>query len=114
LESSQLTLSNLENYLKLSKIKHSNIVIKQAILETGWFTSSVYKANNNLFGLVFNGRYAKFHHWTDCIKSYKYFQRRYIKGCYYTFLVKSKYASDKKYVKKLKMINYNGRFRQNA
>ena len=87
-------------------IKHSDVVLKQAILETGWFRSRNCKRNNNLFGLVFNGEYAKFKHWTDCVKSYKYFQRRYSKGCYYTFLVKSKYASDRKYIKKLKSINY--------
>ena len=107
LTQSPLTLNNLETYLKLQKVKHPNIVIKQAILETGWLTSEVCKRNNNLFGLVFNGKYAKFKHWTDCVKSYKYFQnKRYTSGCYYTFLVKRKYASDKNYIKKLKMISY--------
>ena len=31
--------------------KHKDIVIAQAILETGWFKSKNYQVNNNLFGM---------------------------------------------------------------
>ena len=107
LENSPLNLSNLEKYIYLLNIQYPNIVLKQAILETGWLSSRVCKSNNNLFGLVYNGRYAKFSHWTECVKAYKRFQnKKYNSGCYYKFLVAANYASDSKYIKKLKSIEY--------
>ena len=105
LKLSPLTLSNLESYIHLLNIQHPTIVIKQAILETGWLSSRVCKTHNNLFGLVYNGRYAKFSHWTESVKAYKNFQnKRYNSGCYYTFLKRRGYASDRNYIKKLKSI----------
>ena len=31
--------------------KHKDIIVAQAILETGWFKSKNYQINNNLFGM---------------------------------------------------------------
>jgi uncharacterized FlgJ-related protein len=46
-----LTIKNL-NYMVWSlPFKHKDIVVAQAILETGWFKSSTCINNNNLFGM---------------------------------------------------------------
>ena len=44
---------NLKEYICLKKIKHPEIVYAQALIETGGFTSTIYKQNNNLFGMKY-------------------------------------------------------------
>ena len=46
-----LNEKNLKKVLKANNIKHPNIVLAQAKLETGNFTSKVCKSKGNLFGL---------------------------------------------------------------
>lgn len=48
----ELTIQNLLNEIRKSGIRYEKIVLAQAILETGWFTSSVCRNKNNLFGLT--------------------------------------------------------------
>lgn len=84
-------------------IPHARIVLAQARLETGNFTSGRCKRDHNLFGIKHNGRYAKYRTWQDSIKDYKQrISSRYDGGCYYAFLKRIKYAEDKKYINKLK------------
>lgn len=108
LKYSEFSISNLKTYLKIIEVQHSNIVIKQAILETGHFTSRIFKQKNNLFGMYQNGRFMKFSHWTECVDRYKsIIQRKMSKhynGCYYTFLTNMNYAEDADYINKLKGI----------
>lgn len=46
-----LTVDSLKMMVWSLPFKHKDIVIAQAILETGWFKSKNYKVNNNLFGM---------------------------------------------------------------
>lgn len=92
-------------------VKYPAIVYSQAILETGWCKSNLYKATNNLFGL-YNSRkneFFRFTHWTESIKGYlKYIQKRYHPPQdYYEFLDKIGYAEDPMYIDKLKRICKN-------
>lgn len=48
----ELTIPNLYAEIKENNIKYPKIVLAQAILETGWFKSSVCRNKNNLFGLT--------------------------------------------------------------
>lgn len=100
----ELILQACEYY----NIHHSDIVVAQAILETGHFRSENCKVNNNLFGL-FNSKkkeYFKFDHWTSCVKAYRdMIQYRYKEEeNYYMFLNRISYASDPDYIKKVKNI----------
>lgn len=85
-------------------IKHSDIVVSQAILETGHFKSENCIKGNNLFGLYNSKKkeFFKFNHWTESVKAYRdMIQYRYTEGDYYQWLEKIGYAEDPLYVKKL-------------
>ena len=91
--------------LKQHKIQYPYIVLKQAILETGWFKSNVLKTHNNLFGFRTSKGYIKFKTVDESIIYYKNWQaKRYKGGDYYEFLVNIKYAEDTMYIYKLKNI----------
>ena len=67
-----LTIPNLLAEIKRNGIRHPKIVLAQAILETGWFRSSVCRNKHNLFGLT-NPRtktYYEFSHWTESVRAY--------------------------------------------
>ena len=93
---------NLLAELKKEHIKHPEIVLAQAKLETGHYTSEVLKTHNNLFGLMKGDHYRRFNHWTESVKAYKKLvQDKYKGGNYYAFLNKLGYAEDPTYTDKL-------------
>lgn len=98
----ELTIPNLLAEIKKNGIKYPKIVLAQAILETGWFKSSVCRNKQNLFGLT-NPRtkdYYEFNHWTESVKAYyTKVQYRYKGGNYLLWLEKIGYAEDKTYVR---------------
>lgn len=100
----ELTIPNLIREFKKNNIQHPEIVLAQAILETGWFTSPVCKNMNNLFGLT-NPRthyYYSFNHWTESVKAYyTKVQYRYKGGDYLKWLDDIGYAESKVYIKKV-------------
>lgn len=98
----ELTISNLLAEIKKNGIKYPKIVLAQAILETGWFKSSVCRNKHNLFGLT-NPRtktYYEFNHWTESVKAYyTKVQYRYKGGNYLLWLRDIGYAEDKGYIR---------------
>lgn len=97
----ELTIPNLYAEIKKNNIKYPKIVLAQAILETGWFKSSVCRNKNNLFGLT-NPRtktYYEFDHWTESVKAYySKVQYKYKGGNYLLWLRNIGYAEDKGYI----------------
>ena len=96
------TLEKVINYYNLS---NSDIVIAQAILETGNFKSRICIEYNNIFGLydTSNHRYYRFTSWQECVLFYKIkIQSRYKGGDYLTFLERINYAEATDYTKRLK------------
>ena len=95
-------------WINYFKIKHPEIVQKQAILETGHYMSKLCTEHNNLFGLYDNknNKYYEFDTWIESIIAYKWWiQDRYQydeKEDYYDFLKRIGYAEDDKYIEKLK------------
>ena len=88
-------------------IQHSDVVVSQAILETGNFKSDLCLNQNNLFGLYNSRRdeFFSFDHWTKSVKAYRdKIQYRYYSGDYYEWLQEIGYAEDTCYVSKLKLI----------
>ena len=96
-----LTLESLYEEILKNNIKYPKIVLAQAILETGWFKSSVCRNKGNLFGLV-NPRtktYYEFNDWRESVKAYyDKVQYRYKGGNYLLWLKKIGYAEDKGYI----------------
>ena len=68
----ELTIPNLYAEIIRNGIRHPKIVLAQAILETGWFTSPVCRNKHNLFGLTNprTGKYFEFGHWTESVQAY--------------------------------------------
>lgn len=97
------TKAEVERELHHIGVPHSNIVLAQARLETGNFTSRRCREDHNLFGMKRRGKYAKYRRWQDSIADYKMrISSRYNGGDYYTFLKRIGYAKDQNYIKKLK------------
>ena len=102
-----LTDDSLLEELQARNIAHPKIVLAQAKLETGNYTSKVCLTHNNLFGLrKADGSYYKFNHWKESVQAYKdYIQYKYQPPSnYYKFLEDIGYAEDKSYTDKLKKI----------
>lgn len=97
----ELTIPNLVREIKQNGILHGEIVLAQAILETGWFTSNVCRNKNNLFGLTNprTGKYYEFSHWTESVTAYyTKVQYRYKGGNYLRWLDRIGYAEAPDYI----------------
>ena len=98
----ELTIPNLYAEIIQNGIRHPKIVLAQAILETGWFTSPVCRNKHNLFGLTNprTGKYFEFDHWTESVLAYyTKVQYRYKGGNYLLWLREIGYAEDPRYVR---------------
>lgn len=100
-------------------IAYPEIVLAQAKLETGNFTSKIFRENNNLFGMKLARQrettaigeqynHAKYISWVQSIVDYKLWQDKFIhktktRRAYLKYLSEN-YAQDKKYINKLKQM----------
>lgn len=103
----ELTIPNLYAEIMRNGIRHPKIVLAQAILETGWFTSPVCRNKHNLFGLTNprTGKYFEFGHWTESVRAYyTKVQYKYNGGNYLLWLKNIGYAEDPRYVRSLSRI----------
>ena len=69
-------IDSVFNYICESKILHAEIVIKQAVLETGWFKSKFLMKKNNIFAFR-KKEYLTFKSWKDCVDYYKTWQKKH-------------------------------------
>jgi len=111
----------LKEALYYCEIKSPDIVYRQAVHETGHFTSDLFYYGNNLTGMkrarvretTAKGTYkhhASYVHWFSSVKDYKLLQNYYENNGYnlnqyYTFLHSIGYATDKEYIRKLKGVS---------
>lgn len=88
------------------EVKHPNIVLRQAILETGWFSCTECSLKkNNLFGFRYKKKYLSFNTIEESVAYYKEWQEKhYSGGNYYDFLKDVGYATNPSYVKLLKSV----------
>lgn len=103
-----------------NNIQYPDIVLAQAILESGYMTSQIFIENNNLFGMRFperrettaiseNKGYSVYDCWTDSVKDYKLFQdflfrnKEKTRDEYFDYLSRI-YAEDGSYVAFVKEI----------
>ena len=98
----ELTIPNLYKEIIRNGILYPKIVLAQAILETGWFRSSVCRNKHNLFGLTNprTGKYYEFNHWTESVRAYyTKVQYKYKGGNYLLWLDKIGYSENSNYIK---------------
>ncbi len=96
----ELTIPNLYKEIIRNGILYPKIVLAQAILETGWFRSSVCRNKHNLFGLTNprTGKYYEFNHWTESVRAYyTKVQYKYKGGNYLLWLDEIGYAENPRY-----------------
>ena len=96
----ELTIPNLYKEIIRNGILYPKIVLAQAILETGWFRSSVCQNKHNLFGLTNprTGKYYEFNHWTESVRAYyTKVQYKYKGGNYLLWLEEIGYAENPMY-----------------
>lgn len=97
--------AKLIEFMEVIEMKHSKIVLNQAKLETGNFTSPRFIKYNALFGFQTSDTdVIKYKSWKESVIAYKAWQMKRLKTNedYYKFLVRIGYAKDTNYVKKLK------------
>lgn len=98
----KLTIPNLYKEIIRNGILYPKIVLAQAILETGWFRSSVCLNKHNLFGLTNprTGKYYEFNHWTESVRAYyTKVQYKYKGGNYLFWLDEIGYADNPDYIR---------------
>lgn len=85
-------------------IQHPDIVLAQAIKESGWFKCTNCSLDgNNVFGFYWKGDYKSWDTWQEGVFYYATWQKKWYKGGdYFEFLTKKGYAEDPDYVKDLK------------
>lgn len=100
-------------------IAYPDVALAQARLETGNFTSKIFKENKNMFGMKLprlrkttaigeQNNHAKYTSWVQSLADYKLWQSDVLKKAntkrkYLRYLSKN-YAEDKKYIHKLKQM----------
>ncbi len=113
------SVSNMIKVMNKAGILFPDVVLAQARLETGNFTSKVFKENNNLFGMKLpkvrsttaigeQNSHATYANWLQSVVDYKLWQddvvkKHRTKRAYLKYLSKN-YAEDKKYIHKLKQM----------
>lgn len=101
----QLNIDNLYEELLNQELDYPEIVLSQALLETGHFESFSCRERNNLFGLrKRDGSYMVFPHWTYSVAAYKKYIQKYkeVPEDYYKYLERLGYAEDSAYIEKVK------------
>jgi len=109
----------LINKIKTLNIKYPHIVLAQSIIETGHWTSNIFKENNNLFGMKEANRrihtalgtqlnHAYYKNWQESVYDYAFYQSRYLSKInseeeYFNALGAS-YAESPDYVNALKKL----------
>lgn len=89
-------------------IREPQIVMRQALLETGRFQAPFLMKRNNLFGFRAQ-RYLSFSHWKDSVRYYSDWQNRHYKSSdanYFSFLTRKRYGAAN-YTHHLRKIDWN-------
>lgn len=106
-QAQHIDAQEVANYIYASGVLHPEIVLRQAIYETGWFKSKHTIQKNNIFGFRHSKQYMKFESWRACVDYYVGWQKRKYtntKEDYYKFLVRIRYAQSEVYIQQLKKV----------
>jgi|ERR1035437_1497586 uncharacterized FlgJ-related protein len=114
----EFSKEKLKDYLTELNVKCPEIVMAQAEIESGHFTSRIFKENNNLFGMKEAGigrpctakgtanNHAYYDTWKECVQDYAFYQAAYLKSIktqeQYLQYLGENYAEDSNYVSKIR------------
>jgi hypothetical protein len=117
-KANEFSEAKLRKMLKDLNVKHADIVLAQAKLETGNFTSVVFRNNHNLFGMrearsrISTNRgtdlgHAVYKNWNESVIDYALYQATYLhklnREQYWQYLSQN-YATAPNYVQQLKKL----------
>jgi flagellum-specific peptidoglycan hydrolase FlgJ len=121
------TSEKLAAEIKRRNYKFPHIVFAQSKLETGNFSSKIFKENNNLFGMrearvrvntatATQHQHAYYNNWRESLEDYGYYYSSYLRQLkteaeYFDYLSQN-YAEDPNYLPKLKAIIVNDSLKQ--
>lgn len=110
-------VENYYNYIKSIGIKYPDVVLAQAILESGYFTAPEAKKRNNYLGMMHSnrgysksvyGRQASYNSWQESLHDYKEWQYKYAWHLTsqeeYILYLQKVYATDMYYKRKITSI----------
>ena len=116
IENKEFSEENLIIYINKLNIKYPKVVLAQAKLESGNFTSNIFKENNNMFGMKLperrkttaigtNRGHATYEDWIKSLQDYKLWQDDMIHKAdtrkkYLEYLGRN-YAADPNYINKI-------------
>lgn len=118
-EDTTITKEKLYDYLKNTRISNHKIIYCQALIESGYFKSDLYKKNNNLFGMKLPknritsgsgvcGTYQKYNNWRESVSDYMLWMVQNnaseLDESSYLKLLGKIYAEDTKYVQKIEKL----------
>ena len=124
-ENNEFSRAKLKEYILQLNIKFPQVVLAQAELESGHFTSPIFKENHNFFGMKQatrrpttnkgeNKGHAVFDTWRDCVVDYAFYSATYLNDmkseAEYLEYLRQNYAEDPNYVETLKKIILTGIF----
>lgn len=100
----QISTKEVEKLLYKYNIKNPDVVLRIGILESGWFKSKKAINHKNIFG--FETGKKRFDSYDEAVLAYKDRIESRLRDDenYYKFLIRIKYAKDKRYIQKLKKI----------
>lgn len=118
-EPDTFTVEKFKQYLKELNVKFPHVVYAQAVLETGRFSSKIFKQNNNLFGMKqarmrattnagTESGHAVYKSWRESVLDYAMYQCAFLsrirtEEAYYTYL-RENYAEDPNYIRLVQSI----------
>lgn len=94
-------------YIQACGIQHPDVVMQQALLETGHLKSGYLMERNNIFAFRVTKEYMRFTDWKACVKYYKRWQEKHYtntKENYYSFLKRIGYSGTHNYTDVLKRV----------
>lgn len=114
----KFTPEKFKIYLNELNVPHVDIVYAQSVIETGNFTSNIFKFNNNLFGLKRatqrpttnkgeDNNHAYYLHWRQSVQDYALYSCKYLSNLnreQYLEYLRKNYAEDPNYINKIKQI----------
>jgi uncharacterized FlgJ-related protein len=113
----QFSESSMINLAKSLGVKYIDIMVAQARIETGWYTSKIFIHNNNLFGMKLPERrlttaigsdrgHAQYISWQQSVADYKLWQNKVLiknksRRKYLSYIGRT-YAEDSNYINLIK------------
>jgi uncharacterized FlgJ-related protein len=126
-EYNEFSEAKLIDKIKSLNFRYPHIILAQAKLESGHFTSNMFLKNNNIFGMKeANSRahlargtrnnHALYDSWQDSVVDYALYYSTYLydirtEGEYFEYL-RQNYAEDQKYVQRLKELIEDNKLKQ--